>query len=112
MEDLGKHIVDASGATTAMSVLVLMPRLGIPLIAISGAVIAAQRVAVVGVAQAVTEGVDFVVGDLVMMVVIWAVREGMDRRAVTTAAPGTRNASTPIRRWPARSSIASLISTR
>lgn len=72
--------------STALSVLVLMPRLGIPLIVVSGAVIAAQRVAVVGAAQAVTEGVDFVVADLVMMVVIWAVREGMDRRAVTTAA--------------------------
>lgn len=71
---------------TAMSILVLMPRLSIPLIAVSGSVIAAQRVAVVGVAQAVTEGVDFVVADLVMLVVIWAVREGMDRRAVTTAA--------------------------
>lgn len=73
-------------ATAALVCAVLMPRLGIPIIVIHGAVIAGQRVAVVGVAQAVTEGVDFVAADLVMMVVIWAVREGLDRRAVTTAA--------------------------
>lgn len=73
-------------ATAAMATLVLMPRLGVPTIVISGAVIAFQRVPVVGWAQATTEGVDFVVADLVMMVVIWAVRAGVDRRAVTTAA--------------------------
>jgi hypothetical protein len=73
-------------ASAALVGFVITPRWGIPMIAAHAGVIMSRRVAVVGWVQSTAEAVDFLVTDLIIMIVIWALREGLDRVALATAA--------------------------
>jgi hypothetical protein len=72
-------------ASAALVGFVITPRWGIPMIAAHAGVILSRRVAVVGWVQSTAEAVDFLVSDLIIMIVIWALREGLDRVALATA---------------------------
>ena len=72
-------------ASAAVVGFVLTPRWGVPMIAAHACVIMSLRVAVVGWVQSTAEAVDFLVSDLIIMIVIWALREGLDRVALATA---------------------------
>ncbi len=72
-------------ASAAVVGFVVTPRWGVPVIALHAGVIMSRRVAVVGWMQSTAEAVDFLVSDLVIMIVIWALREGLDRVALATA---------------------------
>jgi hypothetical protein len=79
-------------ASAALVGFVITPRWGIPMIAAHAGVIMSRRVAVVGWVQSSAEAVDFLVSDLIIMIVIWALREGLDR--VALAAAGALDAET------------------
>ncbi len=72
-------------ASAALLGFVVVPRWAIPMIALHAGVIMSQRVAVVGWLQSTAEAVDFLVSDLIILIVIWALREGLDRVALATA---------------------------
>lgn len=72
-------------ASAAILGFVVAPRWAIPAIAVHAGVIMSRRVAVVGWVQSTAEAVDFLVSDLVILIVIWALREGLDRVALATA---------------------------
>lgn len=72
-------------ASAAIVGFVVTPRWGIPIIAVHAGVIFTQRLPVVGFAQGTAEAVDFLVSDLIIMIVIWALREGLDGVALATA---------------------------